>query len=921
MKKLQIILILLITVSLLFTSCAKRYSATNPESGSLDSGNSNPPSNIEGDENVPQEEDPFENGEWNDINYKFDGNKISEFLFGVSFNESNVPTYKFYKKDPKKWELKNSLTSEYYFDGTDDENKAQTYAINPAIFYRYDFKNPLVDSMGSYNQSTKMKRFLFYRLEGNTEFFTINNYLIAIDTHSKLVFAYAKITKTESGQQYATESKPVEEYGEKRKFYEYDPIGFISYNQTEDSLTLTLYEEYKEEMIMNAKNYFPQVHDANRNVAGYDDANSAGRSPYYIEQEIGNIDPQTIIDQLKGKTYSIREGLDLYTYKFSDDGKKVTFTVNNFYDGETVNNELSYSEVVGTTSLKYGDVTITGIGAYDIIKDANREYIIDYQDNGPDFIYRVAGKTFKNSSENRTYEFSDDGTSLTYTENGKVETYNFAEQSSDSKAAYSKAENVFWGLRLSEHNGKKDGRISASANYANVDTTTAMAGELNDYEAFIDDTTTPSKFVSTVGGKTYFYRDYTQPDSGNGKSLNANKYIFNENATVLTYTEMVYKQEDVSTTYNLVSVNGTKATYSSNGKNIIISLGTDSNMIYDENSNSLGDYTAEDKGPFFLDIVRGNEYIAEDKSYKYNFSSDGKLLTFTYASGETIKYDYSKTDSEYFKAAYKQQDTLFPRYWALRVTSQGNTLEMSTGSLAAADHILRDGAYGWKALFGSGSLIEDSFLNAVAGKVFAMRNTSDSTKLERYTFSSGGATLTYEQIDWYTDQVVSTSKIEFYGYEKVNDTRGKYKYNDSNDQIVIVEFSIDSLSPIALSKANSVVGYYNYQDPGPYIYDVVKGKTYKRPNGDTYKFDSTGKVVEYYVNGKLDTTYDFSKVKSGNHLLSAYKDREKLLGFSRYWGVKVENKDVNLYVSTGSLATADHIINSGDYGDPYILQK
>ena len=905
MRKIQIIL--LIMVSLLFTSCAKRYSATNPESGSIDSGSNTPPSNIEADEDIPETEDPFQNGEWNDSNYKFDGNKISEFLFGVSFDNNNVPTYKFYKKEPKKWELKNPLTSEYYFDGTDDENKSQTYLIDPAHFYRYNFKNPLVDPAGSYNQSTKMQRFIFYRLEGKTELFTLNNYLIAIDINSKLVFAYAKITKTQSGQQYATESKPVEEYGEKRKFYEYDPIGFISYNQNEDSLTLTLYEEYKKEVIMNGDDYFPQVHDANRAVAGYDNANSAGRSPYYIAEEIENIDPQTIFDQLKGKTYAVREGLNLYTYKFSDDGQKATFTVNNFYDGETVQ-ELSYSEVTGTTSLKYGDVTITGLATYDKIKDDNREYILNYEDNGPDFIYRVAGKIFKNSSENRTYEFSADGMSLTYTENGKTYTYNFVEQSSpsESKAAYSKSGEVFWGLKLSEYEGRKDGRISGGAEVVNINPATAMAGELNYYEAFIDDTTMPNEFITAVSGKTYFYRNYTQPDSGNGNSLNAYKYTFNEDATVLTYTEMIYKQEDITTKYTLVSVNGTKATYSSNGKNIVISLGSNPNMIYNEQSTPLGDYTATDKGPFFLDMVRGNEYIAEDNSYKYNFNSDGKVLTFTYASGETIKYDYSQTATEYFKAAYKQQNTVFPKYWALRVTSQGNTLEMSTGSLAYPTDILRDAAYGWKALFGSGTLIKDNFLNAVAGKVFEVRNTADSTKLERYTFSSGGASIVYEQIDWYTEQVISTSKIEFYGYEKIDNTRGKYKYNDSNGQIVTVEFSIDSLSPTTLSKADIVAGYYNYKDPGPYFYDRVKGATFVK--GDvSFTFSADGKTVTTKnMNGgsfRGDGTYYYKKEKdegsdrsgaiyefTGGYIFG--------IGDNPWYGLKLDNKN-NIWRTTG----------------------
>lgn len=929
MKKIQIILILL-AISLFFSSCARRFSPMyyyNKKASSSNSESDSTPSDIAGDEDIPPDQDPFKNGQWNDIGYQFDGNKISEFLFGASFDGNNVPIYKFYKKDAKTWELKDTLTSEYYFNGSDDGNKAQTYNINPANFYRYNYKNPLVDPTAGYNQSTRMERFLFYRLQGKAVVVSLNNYLIAVDTHSKLVFAYAKITKTGEavGQKYPTEFEAVELHGEKRKFYEYDPIGFMSYDESKDSLTLTLYEEYKNEMAKDANAYFPQVHDASRSVAGYDNASSAGRSPYYMVA-IEDIDPQTIMEQLKGKTYGIRDKLTLYTYKFSSNGLTLTLTIDHYYDGKIEKSYNCSKEVVGATSLKYGDVTITGLGTYDKIKDDNREYILDYKDNGPDFIYRVAGKIFKNANAGRTYEFSADGMSFKYTENGKTTTYSFVEQSSpsESKAAYSKSGNVFWGLKLSEYNGKKDGRISGGTESVNLNPGTAMIGDLNDYEAFIDDSSIPSEFVTTVSGKTYFYRDYTQPDSGNGNSLNAYKYIFNKDATQLTYVEMVYKQEDVSTTYKLDNVSGIQATYTSNDKTLVIKLGVNPNMIYNGEGSALADSTATDKGPFFLDMVRGNEYIAEDNSYKYSFSSDGKLLTFTYASGESTQYDYTQVGTEYFKAAYKQQNTWFPRYWALRVTGEGNTLEMSTGSLAYPTDIIRDATYGWKAILGGGMLIKDNFLNAVASKVFEIRNTSDTTKLDRYTFSSGGASIVYEQIDWYTDQVIESSKIEFYGYEKIDDAKGKYKYNNTAGQIITVEFSIDSLSPTTLSKDNIVSGYYNYKDPGPYIYDVVKGKKFICANGNTLQFGSDGKTITQYnadpeVGLSKNETYTFKKVKDGEHTASTYWE-DNAWGFG-YWKFVVEDKGKTVKQSTGAWADANSSINTSVLGEPYILQE
>lgn len=886
---------------------------------------------------VPEDQDPFKVGEWNDINYKFDGKKISDFLFAASFDGNNVPVYTFFK-DGTQWVVSDALTAEKKYNAKDGANTAQGYTISDATFYRYDGKNPLVDPESEYNTSERMERFVFYRLVGEAVIVPLNNYLIAVDTYSKLVFAYGKITKTGSklGQYYPTAFEAVELHGDKRPFYEYDPIGFMAYDEVKDVMTLTLYEEYQNEMAKDANAYFPQVHDASRGIAYYDGPSSAGRSPYYYVN-VADIDPSTILDKFVSKTYGTRNKLMLYNYEFSPDGKTLTVTSTYFYEENNPSTtQYTFSKVTGATSVEYtnsngASIVITGLGAdFEKIKDEDREYTLNYKDPGPDFIYRVAGKIYKNTEEDRTYEFSVDGMSFKYTDGSGTKTYYFSQQSdpSEAKAAYSQTGSVFWGIKLSEYNGTKDGQISgASVEVGMINPDLAMTGTLSSYVAYIDQSTIPSRFVETVSGQTYFYRNYQEPNSGNGNSLNAYKYVFNKDATELTYTEMVYKQEDVSTKYKLQSVDGSKAVYTSTdgSKTLSLALGMNPNMIYDGEGSSLADYTATDYGPFFLDIVRGSEYIAEDKSYKYNFTSDGKILTFTYASGEEIKYDYSQTGTEYFKAAYKQQNTWFPRYWALRVTSLGGVLEMSTGSLAFPTDILRDAAYGWKAILGSGSLVKDPFLNAVAGRVFEVRNGTDSTKLERYTFSSGGASIVYEQIDWYTDQPIEGSRVEYYGYEKSSDTKGIYKYNDSlNNTINKIEFSVDSMSPTKLFKANGEVGQYNYQDPGPYIYDVIKGKTYKRTDGSTYVVDDTGKSIKYYKDGigtDLTRTYTFNKVNEDNHLEAAYYDPDEwLFGYGAYWAVEImeEYKDVNLYVSSGALKDPDHAINSGAYNDPYV---
>ena len=932
-------LLFLVIISMFMMSCGGHFFNPRYYYGKNDSqteAEQEVPSDIGiGSSDVPADQDPFKVGEWNTIDYKFDGKKILDFLFAASFDGNNVPMYSFFK-DGTQWVVSDAATAEKKYNAKDGVNKAQGYDITAATFYRYDAKNPLVAPESDYNTSERMERFVFYRLVGKAVVVPLNNYLIAVDTYSKLVFAYGKITKTGStmGQAYPTAFEAVELHGDKRPFYEYDPIGFMSYDEINDSMTLTLYEEYQNEMAKDANAFFPQVHDASRGVAYYDGPASAGRSPYYYVN-VADIDPSTILDKFVSKTYGTRNKLMLYNYEFSPDGKTVTVTTTYFYEENNPSKmEYSFSKVTGATSVEYTNsngvaIVITGLGSdFEKIKDEDREYTLNYEDPGPDFIYRVAGKIYNNKEEGITYEFSVDGMSFKYTDGKGTKTYYFSQQSdpSEAKAAYSQNGGNFWGIKLSEHDGVKDGQISgAVTEIGMINPGMAMTGTLSSYVAYIDASTIPSRFVETVSSKTYFYRNYQEPNSGNGNSLNAYKYVFNKDATELTYTEMVYKQEDVSTKYTLQNVDGSKAVYkSTDGKTLNLALGINPNMIYDGEGSSLADCTATDKGPFFLDIVRGSEYIAEDKSYSYKFSSDGKLLTFTYASGESTQYDYSQTGTEYFKAAYKQQNTWFPRYWALRVTSLGGVLEMSTLSLAFPTDILRDAAYGWKAILGSGLLVKDAFLNAVAGRVFEVRNASDSTKLDRYRFSSGGAFITYEQIDWYTDKVVSSASITYDQYTKVSGTEGTYKYTGANGKLVSVTFSVDSSSPSTLSKDKAVVGYYNYQDPGPYIYDVVKGKTFVCDNGNTITFSGDGKQITQHnedpaVSLSENETYTFQKVKDGEHTVSAYWEDDAFMFGD--WKFVVEDKGKSVWQSSGALATPDNIINSGKKGDTYTLKE
>ena len=680
MKKIQIILILL-AISLFFSSCARRFSPMyyyNKKASSSNSESDSTPSDIAGDEDIPEDQDPFKNGQWNDIGYQFDGNKILDFLFAASFDNNNVPMYSFFK-DGTVWTVSDTLTAENKYNAQDGANKAQGYKITGASFYRYDYKNPLVTPESAYNQSERMKRFLFYRIIGKAVVVSLNNYLIAVDTHSKLVFAYAKITKTAEavGQKYPTEFEAVELHGEKRKFYEYDPIGFMSYDASTDSLKLTLYREYQNEMAKDANAYFPQIHDPSREIAGYNNENSAGRSPYYMVA-IEDIDPQTIIDQFKDKTYAIRDKLTLYTYKFSSDGLTLTLTANHFYDGIVTKTYTCSKEVTGPTSLKYGDLTITGLGTYDKIKDGTREYILNYQDNGPAFVNRVAGKTYKAEDGNYEYKFSQDGNTIQYYQNGDfIKTYTFSAEYKDSdKAEYKEGGNKYWGLKLDNTKGSKDDTLYWSYGYSPIAGATSA---ISHYAGYLNVNIISGGFVENVKGKTYKFRDYSEYSLDNplpygyqttGKSLTLYTYEFTANAQTLTIKEEIWGGKTKTTIYKIKSSADKSAVYDSNGKTINLSLKYDNETLYN-GEQPIGSTSFIDEGPIFLDRVKDNP------TFKYNdntyiFKDGGKTIEWNGNTWTLYRYD---NESKYKnRAIYKYTEMwgLIPVPWYYGVELSGD---------------------------------------------------------------------------------------------------------------------------------------------------------------------------------------------------------------------------------------------------------
>lgn len=470
------VFLLSILFAVLFTSCNMGmlgqysdyyYYSPNKNTGGSSGGDSGPGEDIEiPDIDVDPEKDPFIKGDWNKPDYKFDGTKFETWLLKVSFDSSNIPEYGFFE-DGTQWTESHAKEGypEVSFNADNRGWTAQGITMKPLTIYRYNHKNPLVAADGAYNASNRLDRFFFYRIIGAAKVAGIganlDQYLIAVDSYSKFVFAYAKVTSTESvmGNAVPNGFEPVENFGEKKFFYEYDPIGYVK-----ETGEVVLYQEYKDAMIAtDSVGFFPAVKDPTRDIAS---ENGPGRSPYYVEP-IENIEPDILIGMFKGKTYKVRDAensLVLHTYAISEDGNTLTVTRDHFYDGQIEEMVFSGVKVVGSASVQFGDKTVVGLSKTDAdfgkLKDGETGLILvlNYEDLGPDFLARVQDDpTFVSSDGKNTYTFQNKGQTLIM----NSEEYTYLRDISDvrNRGIYKKSwllGTLYYGVDLSSNNLGED---------------------------------------------------------------------------------------------------------------------------------------------------------------------------------------------------------------------------------------------------------------------------------------------------------------------------------------------------------------------------------------------------------------------------------------------------------------------------------
>lgn len=686
------------------------YYSSDRNSGS----NSGPGEDIEiPDIDVDPEKDPFIKGEWNKPDYKFDGSVFDRWLLKVEFDGSNIPQYGFFE-DGTQWT--ESHTKEGYpevsFDASKHGWKAQGYGMNPLMIYRYNHKNPLVAADGDYNTSNRLDRFFFYRIVGKAVVVDLDQYLIAVDTYSKFVFAYAKVTSTTTvvGNKVPNGFGPVESYGEKRFFYEYDPIGYVDENGT-----VTLYNSYKSEMLKGATDYFPSIHNKADMTMATHSPSGEGRSPYYVLDTgaLTPISPEEMLASLSGKTYSGRATQDvsfvdaagaqkqisvpgetLFSIRFGiAEDKKISATY-------TVGNVTEELEFDGTTTEIYGnslplknankEIKVSIVNATCIeFTDNNRKHYgyTDFQDTGVHFLLQTKGCVYEVKNSAGAYIFVGADAKIHDIKENMV--YAFSPKDSDSATS------------VTYVNSKgKEATVSISDNGNTLKIDNSWMGP-SDREAIR--VPVPADPKSLIQGKTFKFRDYSEyvptgtdkiPSGykSTGKSKILYEYSFDNAATTVSYYATEYmKTRSLVGTYPLTQ-EGSVFTFNKDGTDITLvvpaeGLITDGETMYQEN------FT--DHGPIFVDRVAGAVFtypaevyyalVGYVKNVQYKFSDDGLSFELSYDQSwafgiwyeKKFTYTFARFDNELtenYTAVYQFKDS-GTGYGRVVLTPRDNPLE------------------------------------------------------------------------------------------------------------------------------------------------------------------------------------------------------------------------------------------------------
>ena len=664
--------------------------------------------------------DPFDNTEewYNKPNSNGDGTNpskedfpASEFdkmsLVGTFFNDKNVPEYAMASGDV--WAVKDGAKAEYVHANAPN-TKGQGYEISSVSWYQYRGRNPVYAADGNYNtalQKTanghpKLERFYFYRFTGQTLSPALDNFLFAVDTYSKLMFAFAKPTATKSvfGNNVPTAWGPTDNepfLGTSYQFYMYDPVGYVLKKDDGSGYEVVLYEWFSK----NLENgiYQPTLGGLNDKSQGTPLAevakkqpDGAGKSPFN-NQTVDFFEENMKL--LAGKTFEYREklanggnGLKKYSFTISSDGKTLTKTAEVWNGLEEAPADVKYTIGAGESAtegeVSGGDGTVSwlkveGEGQVLLLSSGEKATTtFRAQDRGPQFLERVK-KDPRYSRGSDSYQFKA-GSPHTLVMNG--ETYTYAGSASDdNRTIYKKAiwgVDWFYGVELDYESYDYTVRMTSASGYSAIQWYTLG------WDADLQ-VEKKASFPENVLNGSFRFR----PKDSNGDGLYLYTWEFSDRGKKVSLKKTPWNKADESTGVTGAAVtdggdsNGLKG--SANG--ISFALSEDMTTLTvsgcsDSSGNGTFSRSFTDHGPSFLNRVKGSTYSRGQT--KYEFSEDGRVLTLHY---EKFVFDWLQSGYQVVSATYNydegsNKDNVIATYGGYRVQLTQNDTVINMATLA-----------------------------------------------------------------------------------------------------------------------------------------------------------------------------------------------------------------------------------------------
>lgn len=814
-------------------------------------------------------------------------------LVGTYFNGDNVPVYAMQQENV--W-VSNDASKGEFVHAKAPNTTGQGYSISNVYWYQYQGKNPVYAADGNYNQSLqvtaannpKLSRFYFYRFTGDTLSPSLDNFLFAVDTYSKLMFAFAYPTKTEAvfGNNVPKAWGPIDGnafLGTNYQFYMYDPVGYVE-KKDDGGYNVVLYQWFQNNLAKGV--YQPTLGGIDAKSQGdtyvelaRKSPDGAGKSPF--NNQSVNFFAENM-KLLRGAVFYRREqladggnGLVLYKYTVDGEATKITRTAESWRglptdtSLEPVDYTIGEGKNATSGSLKLGDkeltfelsdetrcITITGEG------HTTEVAVKNFTDLGPEFIERVKNDPFYKSTDGKiTYEFKDNGKTLIFTNDGKTYNYTYVEPRNDEDkncAVYS-SENAlldYAGFELTEN----DTIIKASRTSGAWTETFAWDMTHAANLTYKMGTT----FQESVAGKSFSYRG--KNDVGYDLALRTLEFSADGTSAKLYETKWGSVAELIKE--NLAVTDGKSAKDGMLAEQVVSITITEEGqwkLVYEGNTYYIG---YNDPGPSFVNRVQDNPtFVSQDEKTIYRFSNYGRTLRMSYSGGwlglgsfDYIYHYVQEADSDRSSvsyAVYKAENGIAGFSYAGFELSNSDMQIRATNTSAAGANLVDWLIMTYDAMrtgnTGSVPTEEDleTFYTFMKGKTFKTRNAeNDAPGLELLTWQiddTGKAGSLKKQI-WLSNSETIEVTIPEGKLVALDKNRGTFLDDESN---IRYDFSYDEEAGTFLVRtsgteiASSTLSYSaNYEDKGPGFVNRVKGKTYSNSDGsDVYKFSADGKIL------------------------------------------------------------------------------